>query len=112
MPVGRMRAQIQWGQTGGNIGVTFGRGVHELAQGAGVTLAQAQQAIMDVAGQVEPRAAKAACARAVGALLNKIASIPPHGIAQRKNFVEYFQYARHTDARVELENLAGHNLRT
>lgn len=55
-----------------------------------------------------PKKAKTAAQGAVTTTLKWIANRPPYGVSSIGNLKStYFQYARFTDARVDVENLAG-----
>lgn len=106
-----MRFQVQWATRHG--GPTFGEpAVAEYAPG--VTVAQALAALATAVGKTTPRAAQEAAAPAVAKQRKYIAAQPatgglPDGVGRSRSV--YFPYERYTDARVDVENLLGHNLR-
>jgi hypothetical protein len=104
-----MRFQVQWNTRNG--GPTFSQVATAPAQ-QGVTVAQAIGTLTATVATVEPAAAQAAAAPAAAAQVNWISKRPPAGIAIRGySHSEYFRYRGYTDARVDVENLRGYNLR-
>jgi hypothetical protein len=104
-----MRFQVQWGTRQG--GPTFSQ-VALAPSNPGVTTVQAVAALNDTLALVRPAAAQSAAAPAALQQEAWITTRPPAGIAQGGySRSEYFPYGRYTDARVDVENLRGHNLR-
>jgi hypothetical protein len=106
---GVMRFQVQWNS--GHGGPTFGQPA-SAPDPPGVTTVQAVAALHAVWARVTPEAAQRAAAPAVARQEQYIRSRPPHGISGRTSNSEYFVYQRYTDARVDVENLVGTNLRS
>ncbi|MEU5957961.1 DUF4157 domain-containing protein [Streptomyces sp. NPDC047525] len=103
-----MRFQVQWGSRAG--GPTFG--LPAVAPwDTGVTTAQAVATLGAVVALVRPEAAQAAAGLAGAKQIRWILSRPPAGVAGTHSWSEYFPYLRFRDARVDVENLRGHNLR-
>lgn len=106
---GMMRFQVQWNTRGG--GPTFSQSVPATAE-IGVTVAQAIAGMNAALAQVSPSAARSAAATGVAEANAWILKRPPMGIAQggySKSF--RFHYKGFTDARADVENIKGHNLR-
>jgi hypothetical protein len=77
----------------------------------GVTTKQAVAALKATHAQVRPRSAQTAAEPAVSKQTDWINSRPPAGISQGGySHSEYFEYD-YPDARVDVENLRGHNLK-
>lgn len=107
---GLMRFQVQWDTKGSN--ATFA--VPVIARGPeGVTVAQASAGMRAAHAQVSPRKAAAAATPAVDKALRWIQAAPLQGGVsmggQSKSF--RFRYMNFTDARADVENIKGHNLR-
>lgn len=107
---GLMRFQIQWDTKGSNqVFSTTATAASEM----GVTSAEAQAKMRLAHAQVAPSKAKAAAIPAVEEAVAYIRSAPAAGgIAgggRSKSF--YFSYKNFGDARADVENLKGHNLR-
>jgi hypothetical protein len=104
-----MRMQVQWDSK--NKGPTFSS-VATAAADPGVTTIQAVTHVQAALDQVQPRSARDAAEPAAALQRKWILGRPPAGIAQQGwSRSEYFPYQRYTDARVDVENLHGHNLR-
>ncbi|HVB23348.1 MAG TPA: DUF4157 domain-containing protein [Ktedonobacteraceae bacterium] len=104
-----MRFQVQWNSKGG--GPTFSQ-VATAPADPGVTTGQAITALNAAVASVTPDAAKEAAEPAAAKQRKWILSRPPGGIDKGGySQSEYFVYKRYTDARVDVENLVGHNLR-
>ncbi len=104
-----MRFQVQWGTHRG--GPAFSQ-VAVAPGETGVTTAQAIAARNATVSSVTPNAARRAAEPAVVRQHAWILSRPPAGIAiGGYSHSEYFRYRNFTDARVDVENLRGHNLR-
>ncbi|MFP4414673.1 eCIS core domain-containing protein [Coleofasciculus sp.] len=104
-----MRFQVQWGTNQG--GPTFSQ-VATAPSITGVTTVQAITALETAVEKVTPNKAKKAAQPAKAKQIAWISSRPPAGIAtagQSKS--AYFRYQKYTDARVDVENLRGHNLK-
>jgi len=112
-PPGKMRAQVQRGTTQGRKGETYGVAVTGLP-GIGVSVTQAIAALWEAwATAPLPRRAKESAKDAVKVTSATIAPLPLTGaVSGRFNFKGYFDYSGYPDARVELENLQGHNRRS
>ena len=105
-----MRFQVQWGTNAG--GPTFSK-VVTAPSNIGVTVAQALVALNAVVAEVTPSAAQRAAQPALVKQITWVQARPPGGISQ-ENYSKsvYFQYRSFTDARVDVENMRGHNLKT
>ena len=104
-----MRFQVQWGTNQG--GPTFSQ-VATAPSSIGVTTVQAVAALEATISSVTPTRAKEAAEPAKVKQIQWILSRPPAGIATAGySKSEYFNYRGYTDARVDVENLRGHNLR-
>jgi hypothetical protein len=104
-----MRFQVQWGTNEG--GPTFSQ-VSVGPRDPGVTTNQAVEAVNAVVSTVVPKAARQAAEPAAAKQIRWILARPPQGIGpERISHSEYFEYSRYTDARVDVENLRGRNLR-
>lgn len=104
-----MRFQVQWGTNQG--GPTFSLTAAASAD-PGVTTTQAIATLNATAALVTPAAAQTAASPAVASQISWIRNRPPAGIAVGGySKSEYFRYLRFTDARVDVENIVGHNLR-
>jgi len=105
-----MRFQVQWGT--GQGGPTFGLPAVAPWK-TGVTTTQAVTTLSAVVTMVRPDEARQAASPAAAKQVQWILSRPPAGIATGGfSKSEYFPYRRYTDARVDVENIRGHNLRT
>ena len=105
-----MRFQVQWGSREG--GPTFSQIAVDAPPYPGVTTVQAVAALNTTLALVEPRAAQVAATPAAARQKAWIMARPPAGIAQGGySRSEYFPYRRFTDARVDVENQRGHNLK-
>ncbi len=104
-----MRFQVQWNTDKG--GPTFSQ-VATAPSSTGVTTAQATIALEATVAKVTPDQAQEAALPAKTKQINWIKSRPTAGIAVGGySKSEYFRYKKFTDARVDVENLRGHNLR-
>lgn len=104
-----MRVQIQWDTSGSN--VVYSEAVVASDAAAGVTVAEASAALLRVHAQLPSKAAKAA-QLAVDRALAWIRNRPPSGVSAIGNVhTRYFPYQSFTDARVDIENWYGTNLR-
>lgn len=105
-----MRFQVQWNSSGN--GPTFSQ-VATAPAATGVTTEKATAALAVAVSTVTPASARTAAAVAEAAQQRWILSRPPAGIAiGGYSKSEYFSYQNYTDARVDVENIRGHNLRT
>ncbi|WP_291430668.1 hypothetical protein [Deinococcus sp.] len=74
---------------------------------------QAVAALTAVVASVTPKAAQLAAAPALAKQIKFVNSAPPAGLSQQyRSWSAYFAYLKFKDARVDVENLRGHNLRT
>ena len=104
-----MRFQVQWGSNQG--GPTFSQ-VATAPSSTGVTTVQAIAALQATVASVTPDKAQQAAQPAKVKQIAWISSRPPAGIATGGySKSEYFSYKNYTDARVDVENIRGHNLR-
>jgi len=104
-----MRFQVQWGTNQG--GPTFSQ-VATAPSITGVTTVQAITALETAVEKVTPNKAKQAAQPAKAKQIAWIRSRPPAGIATAGySKSAYFRYQKYTDARVDVENLRGHNLK-
>jgi Domain of unknown function (DUF4157) len=104
-----MRFQVQWGTNAG--GPTFSQ-VATAPSSTGVTTVQAVAALEATVYSVIPTKAKEAAEPARVKQIQWILNRPPTGVATAGySKSEYFSYKGYTDARVDVENLRGHNLR-
>ncbi len=104
-----MRFQVQWNSNGN--GPTFSE-VERAPSATGVTVAQAVGALDAVLAQVEPEAAKEAAESSKDAQQAWVRSVPPEGLTQQNwSKSNYFDYGGYSDARVDVENMRGHNLK-
>jgi hypothetical protein len=109
-PAAAMRFQVQWDTA--RDGPTFSSTATAPAS-VGVSTIQAVAGLASAHGQVSPRAAHTASAPAVVAQAAWVRARPPAGITTGgRSKSEYFRYRHYTDARVDVENLRGWNLRT
>ena len=77
-----------------------------------MTTTQAVATLTATVAMVTPSTARTAAAPAAAKQIVWIRSRPPAGIATGGySKSEYFPYERYTDARVDVENIIGHNLR-
>ena len=106
-----MRFQVQWDTNGK--GPTFSEPAVASAP-PGVTVAQALAALTAVHAKTVPEPAREAAAPAVEKQKKWVADRPAGGgISQNfHSWSEYFDYKKYDDARVDVENMVGHNLRT
>ena len=105
-----MRFQVQWGSN--QRGPTFSQ-VVSAPSSIGVATFQAIAALETTVASVVPNKAKEAAEPAKAKQIQWILNRPPAGIATAGySKSEYFSYKGYTDARVDIENLRGHNLRT
>jgi len=105
-----MRLQVQWDTSGSN--VVFSELAVAADPSAGVTVAEATAAMQRLQAQVRPRSAARAAQPAIDRALRWIANRPPAGVSSIGNVhSSYFAYRSFTDARVDIENLSGTNLR-
>jgi hypothetical protein len=103
-----MRFQVQW-NTKGN-GPTFSV-VKTAPSATGVTVLQAVDGLDAVLAKVIPEAAKEAAEPAKNKQQEWVRSVPPAGITlQGWSRSEDFYYD-YPDARVDVENIRGHNLK-
>lgn len=102
-----MRFQVQWNTK--NKGPTFA--LPAVAPSPGVTTVQALATLAAVMSSVTPRRAQEAAVPAAAKQAKWISSRPPAGVAGQLSHSEYFPYQGFTDARVDVENLRGHNLK-
>ena len=108
-PTNTMRFQVQWGT--GQGGPTFALPAVAPAN-PGVTTAQAVATLWATVWQVTPAAARTAAEPAAVAQQAWILNRPPNGIGPGViKRSEYFPYLRYRDARVDVENLRGQNLK-
>lgn len=106
--VAAMRFQVQWGTREG--GPTFG--LPAVAPwSTGVVTAQAITVLSAVMALVEPNQARLSAVPAYEKQVKWILKRPPAGIGVSLSQSEYFRYKSYTDARVDVENLRGHNLK-
>lgn len=106
-----MRFQVQWGTARNGNGPTFSE-VERAPSATGVTVSQAVAALDAVLAQVTPEAAKQAAEPAKNAQQAWVRSLPPAGLTQQnRSWSEPFDYGGYSDARVDVENMRGHNLR-
>jgi hypothetical protein len=104
-----MRFQVQWGTNEG--GPTFSE-VTTAPSKTGVKVSQAVAALNAAVAKVTPKAAKEAAEPAKNKQINWIQGRPPGGIStENYSHSEYFEYQSYTDARVDVENMRGHNLK-
>lgn len=104
-----MRFQVQWDTS--RRGPTFSE-VAMAAKKTGVTVSQAVGALNAAVAKVEPNAAMRAAEPARDQQIMWLESRPPEGVSNENySWSEYFNYRNYTDARVDVENLRGHNLR-
>lgn len=104
-----MRFQVQWDSK--NKGPVFSD-VADAAGDPGVTASQAVAKLNSAVDQVTPKTARKAAEPAAEKQRRWITSRPPTGVSDaRLSHPEYFPYLRYTDARVDVENMIGHNLR-
>jgi hypothetical protein len=104
-----MRFQVQWNTGAG--GPTFSLPAIA-ASNPGVTTTQAVATLSATVATVVPTRAREAAMPAAAKQIRWILSRPPAGIGPSYfSHSEYFPYLRYTDARVDVENLRGHNLR-
>ena len=109
MPLNTMRFQVQWGT--GQGGPTFSR-TEVAPANPGVTTIKAVEALWTVIRSVVPGAAQTAAQPAAVKQEAWIRTRPPAGVGPGTfSHSEYFRYLRYTDARVDVENLRGQNLR-
>jgi hypothetical protein len=108
----RMRFQVQWDTARGGKGPTFSETATATAD-PGVTTGQATIALDGAMGQVVPKAARKAAEPAAEAQRKWIRKRPPLGLNDTgRSWSEYFDYGGYRDARVDVENQVGWNLRT
>jgi hypothetical protein len=108
-PPNVMRFQVQWNT--GQGGPTFSQ-VATAPAATGVTAAQAVTALDATVASVKPGSARDAAQPAADKQEKWIRARPPAGIAVAGySKSEYFEYRSYTDARVDVENLRGHNLK-
>jgi hypothetical protein len=82
-------------------------------ESSAVTVAQALIGLAKALAKVVPAAARAAARPAEESQVSWIEQQPPTGIAQQGwSHSAYFEYQGYTDARVDVENLRGHNLKS
>jgi len=99
----------EWGSNQG--GPTFSQ-VATAPSSTGVTTVQAIAALQATVASVTPDKAQQAAQPAKVKQIAWISSRPPAGIATGGySKSEYFSYKNYTDARVDVENIRGHNLR-
>jgi len=104
-----MRFQVQW-DTGGTDATFSEIRTAELANG--VTVDQAVSGLDAVHRQVTPGSARQAASSAIQSQQDWATRRPPYGISQQGySQSEYFRYQTYDDARVDVENIFGHNLR-
>lgn len=103
-----MRFQVQWNTR--NNGPTFALAAYA-SPNPGVTTVQALATLATVMMTVTPKRAQEAAAPAAAKQMRWISGRPPAGVAGQLSHSEYFQYQGYTDARVDVENLRGHNLK-
>jgi hypothetical protein len=104
-----MRFQVQWDTS--RSGPTFSE-VATASSKTGVTVSQAVDALNATLAKVEPKAAQKAAELARDKQVTWLESRPPEGVStQNYSWSEYFNYKNYTDARLDVENLRGHNLR-
>jgi hypothetical protein len=104
-----MRFQVQWGTNEG--GPTFGLPAVAPSE-TGVSTIQAVTTLSAVLATVEPKRAKVAATPAAEKQIKWILKRPPGGVGPETiSRSEYFEYQNYTDARVDVENLRGRNLR-
>jgi len=105
-----MRFQVQWDT--GKGGPTFSTTATAQAE-PGITASAAVASLTAAVSSVVPKAAQNAAAPALAKQSKWISARPPGGIGtEGYSKSEYFSYGRTTDARVDVENIFGHNLRT
>jgi len=106
-----MRFQVQYNTARGGGGPTFSA-VRSASAARGVTVAQATDGLFEAWDKTTPAAAKTAAESAREDAISWCASKPPGGIST-ENFSHSsaFEYGGYTDARVDVENMHGHNLR-
>ena len=103
-----MRFQIQWSE--GSTKRNFSA-VASAPLGTGVRVRLAVDALHHAHALVQPRAARAAADDAVARAERWIRQRPPEGVSAVGNVHrEFFSYGKYR-ARVDVENLCGHNLR-
>ena len=103
-------APVQWDTNASN--VVFSEVVVAADPSVGVTVAEATAGMRRLQSQIRPRSAQRAAQPAIDRALRWIANRPPAGVSSIGNVhSSYFAYQRFTDARVDVENLAGTNLR-
>ena len=103
-----MRFQVQWDSK--NKGPTFALPA-VAPPNPGVTTPQALATLAAVVATVVPKRAQAAAAPAAAKQAKWISSRPPAGVAGQFSRSEYFPFQSFADARVDVENIRGHNLK-
>lgn len=108
--VNTMVFQVQWNTKGG--GPTFSS-VRTGTEKRGVTVADAVSGLNEAVLQVKPEAARLAAEPARDKQIAWVRSHPATGglTKQGTSWSEEFQYGGYHDARVDIENKRGHNLR-
>ena len=108
-----MRFQVQWNTNAG--GPTFSQlapPTGDADPNIGVTVPQAIVALDALIVSVVPRKARLAAMPAWAKQVNWVRSRPPAGVGPgRQTNSVLFDYRNYRDARVDIENLRGHNLR-
>ena len=106
-----MRFQVQWGSGDKRRGRTYSQVVTS-TDPPGVKVADALAGLDSAHAKVEERGAKTASQQALASQKDYVASRPPAGIGTGgTSKSEYFEYEDFTDARVDVENQRGHNLK-
>jgi len=104
-----MRFQIQWDTP--NNGPTFSE-AFAAPQSQEISVTEAIQALVKALLKVQPKSAQDAALPAVLKQIEFLMTRPPSGISVQGNSNSaYFTYGRYRDARVDVENLYGTNLR-
>ena len=107
--INTMRFQVQWGTNAG--GPTFSQ-IANAPSETGVTTVQAVAALEAVVAAVTPKAAQEASVVALAKQIKWVLDRPPLGInIENWSKSAYFPYKKFTDARVDVENMRGHNLK-
>ncbi len=106
----RMNFQVQWDSK--NKGPCFSENEYG-TDPPGITAAKAVAALTKAHGKVTPAAAKTASQAALANQIRWIQSRPANGGISQQGYSlsEYFTYHPYRDARVDVVNWAGHNLR-
>lgn len=109
--MGAMRFQVQWNTQKGGGGAYFGDTAYAQST-IGVTTAQAISTLSAVHASVAPATAQQASVPALQKAISWISERPAQGgIAGSFNKAFYFSYQNYTDARVDVQNFKGHNLK-